>query len=63
MPIDCDDEYWEHPDPSQRFKQPANKPSLITQFNLYLKLNQILSFALRTIVSFIRFSGRFRRLI
>lgn len=51
MPIECDDEYWEHPDPSQCFKQLANKASLITQFNLYLKLNQILSFALRTIYS------------
>ncbi|KIJ91744.1 hypothetical protein K443DRAFT_114651, partial [Laccaria amethystina LaAM-08-1] len=45
-----DDEYWDHPDPSQRFKQLPNKPSLITQFNLYIKLNQVLAF-LRTIAS------------
>ncbi|EDR09003.1 uncharacterized protein LACBIDRAFT_296682 [Laccaria bicolor S238N-H82] len=51
MPIECDDEYWEHPDPSQRFKQPANKPSLISYFILDIKLHQIASFALRTIYS------------
>ena len=59
MPIECDDEYWEHPDPSQRFKQPANKPSLISYFILDIKLHQISSFALRTIVSFIWSDGTF----
>ncbi|KIJ92174.1 hypothetical protein K443DRAFT_444762 [Laccaria amethystina LaAM-08-1] len=43
-----DDEYWNHPDPSQRFKQLPNKPSLITQFN---KLNQVLALSLRAIAS------------
>lgn len=51
LPVECDDEYWDHPDPSQRFKQPLNKPSLISQFNLYIKLNQVLAFSLRTIYS------------
>ena len=50
LPVDCDDEYWDHPDPEQRFKQPENKPSLISAFILYIKLNQILSKCL-TIVS------------
>ncbi|KAF9037629.1 fungal-specific transcription factor domain-containing protein [Panaeolus papilionaceus] len=49
LPIECDDEYWEHPDPEQRFKQPKNKPSVVTAFVLNLKLQQILGFSLRTI--------------
>ncbi|KAF8625882.1 hypothetical protein AX15_005149 [Amanita polypyramis BW_CC] len=48
-PLEVDDEYWEHPDPEQRFKQPPGKSSLITAFNLYLKLSQLLAFTLRTI--------------
>ncbi|KAF9479628.1 hypothetical protein BDN70DRAFT_878593 [Pholiota conissans] len=51
LPIDCDDEYWDHPDPEQQFKQPPGKPSLIAAFILTLKLNQILAFSLRTIYS------------
>ena len=51
LPVDCDDEYWDHPDPKQRFKQPENKPSLISAFILFIKLNQILSYCLRTIVT------------
>ncbi|CAA7262257.1 unnamed protein product [Cyclocybe aegerita] len=41
-PIDCDDEYWEHPDPRRRFVQPPNKPSLVTAYILQLKLIKIL---------------------
>lgn len=51
MPLECDDEYWEHPDPDQAFKQPPGKPSLISYFVSFLKLNHILAFALRTIYS------------
>ncbi|KAG6370771.1 hypothetical protein JVT61DRAFT_10973 [Boletus reticuloceps] len=51
FPIDCDDEYWEHPDPQQAFKQPPDKPSTISFFVSFLKLNNILSFAHRTIYS------------
>ncbi|KAG1905387.1 fungal-specific transcription factor domain-containing protein [Suillus fuscotomentosus] len=51
MPLECDDEYWEHPDPDQMFKQPPGKPSLISHFINFLKLNHILAFALRTIYS------------
>lgn len=50
LPMEVDDEYWEHPDPDQAFKQPPNKPSLVTFFNCYLRLNQVLGIALRTIV-------------
>ncbi|PPQ77624.1 hypothetical protein CVT25_011235 [Psilocybe cyanescens] len=51
LPIDCDDEYWENEDPEKRFKQPPNKPSLVSAFIMYLKLHQILAFSLRTIYS------------
>ncbi|KAF7424023.1 hypothetical protein PC9H_009323 [Pleurotus ostreatus] len=51
LPMEVDDEYWEHPDPDQAFKQPPNKPSLVTFFNCYLRLNQVLGIALRTIYS------------
>lgn len=50
LPVEVDDEYWEHPDPSQRFQQPPGKPSVITYFVLQIKLMRILSFCLRTIV-------------
>lgn len=48
--MEVDDEYWEHPDPDRAFKQPSNKPSSVTFFNCYLRLNQVLGIALRTIV-------------
>ncbi|KAF8150167.1 fungal-specific transcription factor domain-containing protein [Crassisporium funariophilum] len=51
LPVECDDEYWENPDPEKRFKQPPNKPSTVTAFILSLKLNQVLAFSLRTIYS------------
>jgi len=54
LPLECDDEYWIHSDPKLAFKQPLGKPSVITFFNCFLRLNQILAFALRTIVSRIR---------
>ncbi|KAF8226986.1 hypothetical protein L208DRAFT_1406132 [Tricholoma matsutake] len=51
LPVDCDDEYWDHPDPAQRFKQPPNKPSSATAFIIYIKILQILGLSLRTIYS------------
>ncbi|KAL0576287.1 Gypsy retrotransposon integrase-like protein 1 [Marasmius crinis-equi] len=51
LPADCDDEYWENPDPELAFKQPPGKPSSISCFILYLKLCEILAFALRTLYS------------
>jgi hypothetical protein len=50
MPVECDDEYWITDDPEQAFKQPTGKPSTVAYFNNLLRLNQILAFALRTIV-------------
>ncbi|TFY61087.1 hypothetical protein EVG20_g7194 [Dentipellis fragilis] len=49
LPAECDDEYWTHPDPEQAFKQPAGKETYMSYFICFLKLNQILAFALRTI--------------
>ncbi|KAG6899670.1 hypothetical protein C0993_008130 [Termitomyces sp. T159_Od127] len=51
FPIECDDEYWEHPDPAKRFRQPPDKPSYVTGFVTLLKLNQVLTIILRTIYS------------
>ena len=51
LPAECDDEYWSPPDPKDAFKQPPGKPSKMSYFIAYLKLSQILAFALRTIVS------------
>ncbi|PCH39377.1 hypothetical protein WOLCODRAFT_29517 [Wolfiporia cocos MD-104 SS10] len=51
LPTECDDDYWLHPDESLAFKQPPGKPSTVTYFNCFLRLNQILAFALRTIYS------------
>ncbi|KAF8834771.1 hypothetical protein BDN67DRAFT_914233 [Paxillus ammoniavirescens] len=51
FPVECDDEYWEDPNPEQAFEQPPGKPSTMSFFTSYLKLNHILAFALRTIYS------------
>ncbi|KAI0052329.1 hypothetical protein FA95DRAFT_1601990 [Auriscalpium vulgare] len=51
LPVECDDEYWVTEDPEQAFKQPPGKPSRTSYFVSFLKLNQILAFALRTIYS------------
>lgn len=47
--MECDDEYWEHEDPEQAFKQPAGKPCSMTSFINFIKLCEILGFALRTL--------------
>ncbi|KAK7027260.1 Gypsy retrotransposon integrase-like protein 1 [Paramarasmius palmivorus] len=49
MPADCDDEYWEHPDPTLAFRQPPERPSYVAFFISYLKLVEILAAILRTL--------------
>ncbi|KAG7451382.1 uncharacterized protein BT62DRAFT_978182 [Guyanagaster necrorhizus] len=49
MPVECDDEYWEHPNPSRAFKQPAGKLSTVTFWVKYLELLEIFAFMHRTI--------------
>ncbi|KAF7361336.1 Fungal-trans domain-containing protein [Mycena sanguinolenta] len=48
-PVECDDEYWESSDPSQAFKQPPGKPSIVSYFVAYLKLIEIMGMAQRSI--------------
>ncbi|KAF7336925.1 Zn(2)-C6 fungal-type domain-containing protein [Mycena venus] len=47
LPLEVDDEYWEHPDPVKAFKQPLGKPSLITYFIHHLRLCEIMGSTLR----------------
>ncbi|KAJ6479497.1 fungal-specific transcription factor domain-containing protein [Mycena vitilis] len=49
LPIECDDEFWvtEVEDPAKAWAQPAGRPSQITFFNCYLRLNNLLAFALK----------------
>ncbi|KAF8989558.1 fungal-specific transcription factor domain-containing protein [Cyathus striatus] len=51
MPIECDDEYWENPNPEYRFKQPEGVPSIVSAFNQHLQLCKIISFTMSTIYS------------
>lgn len=52
FPSEVDDEYWETEDPSLTFQQPPDKPSRVIGFNMWLRLTQMVAFALRTLVSF-----------
>jgi hypothetical protein len=51
LPLEVDDEYWEHPDPSRAFVQPDGKPSKVSVVVSFIKLHHIMSYAMRTIVS------------
>ncbi|KAF9268426.1 hypothetical protein L218DRAFT_954789 [Marasmius fiardii PR-910] len=51
LPVECDDEYWENPDPEKAFVQPAGKPSVVSFFSTLLRLLEIVSFAQRTLYS------------
>jgi hypothetical protein len=55
--LECDDEYWENPDPELAFKQPPDEPSTVTFFNCYLQLGAIMGYALCTIVRLHTSSG------
>ncbi|KAJ8081012.1 Gypsy retrotransposon integrase-like protein 1 [Marasmius tenuissimus] len=47
LPMECDDEYWENPDPDLAFKQPPGTVSYVTHFNSFIKLMRILAMVLR----------------
>ncbi|KAM5544389.1 hypothetical protein V8D89_002049 [Ganoderma adspersum] len=49
FPTECDDEYWLTPEGTPLFKQPPDKPSMVSGFVQLLKLGQALAFANRTI--------------
>ncbi|KJA27601.1 hypothetical protein HYPSUDRAFT_34708 [Hypholoma sublateritium FD-334 SS-4] len=56
LPLECDDEYWEH-----GFQQPPDKPSSISFFNCYLRLIDILAYAMRLIYPIKRPRNNFGR--
>ncbi|CAA7269974.1 unnamed protein product [Cyclocybe aegerita] len=58
LPIDCDDEYWEHVDPAKRFKQPPNKPSLASAFIMHIKMTQVMTYCIRGIYSLRKTNAR-----
>lgn len=43
LPTECDDEFWDHPDPEKAWKQPPGVPCKVAYFNSYMKQNQILA--------------------
>ncbi|KAK1222314.1 Gypsy retrotransposon integrase-like protein 1 [Marasmius sp. AFHP31] len=51
LPSECDDEYWEHPDPNQAFVQPEGKPSTVSFFVTSLRVLEVIGFAQRTLYS------------
>lgn len=57
LPVDCDDEYWDLDDPELSFKQPPGKPSTASYHIAFIKLIDILGYAMRTIVSLMLASG------
>ncbi|KAF8971207.1 fungal-specific transcription factor domain-containing protein [Flammula alnicola] len=54
LPLECDDEYWE-----RGFQQPAGKPSSIAFFNCYLRLLDIMAYAMRLVYPIKRPSNTF----
>ena len=50
LPLSCDDEYLEHPDPEKAFKQPRGIPSKMDYFISMIRLSQMLAFSQRTLV-------------
>lgn len=51
LPIDCDDEYWENPNPDLAFKQPAGVPSRVSCFRSMINLVKIHHTVQRAFVS------------
>ncbi|KAL0576125.1 Gypsy retrotransposon integrase-like protein 1 [Marasmius crinis-equi] len=49
LPLECDDEYWDHPDPQYNFQQPSGKPSIMSPYTQALKLTDIFGFVQQTI--------------
>lgn len=50
LPVECDDEYWENPDPSLAFVQPPDKPSNAEYYICVIKLSRIMNLALYSLV-------------
>jgi hypothetical protein len=56
IPVEVDDEYWENENNALAFQQPPRKPPLVASFNTFIKLSQIIAFALTTLVPTVTFS-------
>lgn len=50
LPTECDDEFWDHPDPEKAWKQAPGVPCKVAYFNSYMKQNQILAHILYLLV-------------
>ncbi|KAJ7595760.1 fungal-specific transcription factor domain-containing protein [Mycena floridula] len=46
-PLECDDEHWVNDDPRKTFRQPSDKPSMISFFISYIKLAGVLEMSQR----------------
>ncbi|KAK1226623.1 Gypsy retrotransposon integrase-like protein 1 [Marasmius sp. AFHP31] len=57
-PVECDDEYWDHPDEKVAWKQPENKPAQASCWVWMLKLLEILASTDQTIYSLKRSGGQ-----
>ncbi|KAL1939894.1 hypothetical protein VTO73DRAFT_9594 [Trametes versicolor] len=51
LPLEVDDEYWEHENPELAFRQPEGRPSIVTGFIHWIKLSHIVAFTLKTLYS------------
>jgi hypothetical protein len=51
LPAECDDEFWKPSVTGNAFEQPGHLPSSVSFFIWDLKLQYIVSFAIRTVVS------------
>ncbi|KAF8482796.1 fungal-specific transcription factor domain-containing protein [Russula ochroleuca] len=51
FPLEVDDDFWENDDPQRSFRQPPDRPSTVTAFNLWLQLTDFAASALHCFVS------------
>nr|GAT54574.1 predicted protein [Mycena chlorophos] len=57
LPVECDDEYWEHP--THPFQQPPGVPSRIAFFNALMGLNNMLAASMRSVYGL----GKFKKIL
>ncbi|KAF7320555.1 Fungal-trans domain-containing protein [Mycena chlorophos] len=55
LPVECDDEYWEHP--THPFQQPPGIPSRIAFFNALMGLNNMLAASMRSVYGLGKFKS------
>jgi hypothetical protein len=51
FPLEVDDDFWENDDLQRSFRQPPDRPSTVTAFNLWLQLTNFTASALHCFVS------------